>query len=143
LEYWAYVGACEQIITKFFYERLVNYMMSGETEALVLAHSQALQRWRDLMGPTKPSLAQSLDPDSIRALHGLTDTRNAVHGSGCEASFLMEMDILFPDFNIQQWYQTEEPLFRIGRASFCEHSLTHRPLAHHPDPHQEELSMSF
>ncbi|CAI8008051.1 Nucleoside diphosphate kinase 6 [Geodia barretti] len=67
---------------KFFYERLVNYMMSGETEALVLAHSQALQRWRDLMGPTKPSLAQSLAPDSIRALHGLTDTRNAVHGSG-------------------------------------------------------------
>ena len=60
----------------------MNYMMSGETEALVLAHSQAIPKWRELMGPTKPSLAQSLAPDSIRALHGLTDTRNAVHGSG-------------------------------------------------------------
>ena len=60
----------------------MNYMMSGETEALVLAHCGAIQRWRDLMGPTKPSLAQGLAPDSIRALHGLTDTRNSVHGSG-------------------------------------------------------------
>ena len=34
------------------------------------------------MGPTKPSLAQELAPGSIRALHGLTDTRNSVHGSG-------------------------------------------------------------
>ena len=34
------------------------------------------------MGPTKPTLAQTLAPGSIRGLHGLTDTRNSVHGSG-------------------------------------------------------------
>ena len=81
---------------KFFFERLVNYMMSGETEALVLAHSQAIPKWRELMGPTKPSLAQSLAPDSIRALHGLTDTRNAVHGSGqlCSFGIFTKLEVL-------------------------------------------------
>ena len=60
----------------------MNYMISGEMEALVLAHPRAIQRWRELMGPTKPTLAQTLAHGSIRGLHGLTDTRNSVHGSG-------------------------------------------------------------
>ena len=60
----------------------MNYMISGEMEALVLAHPRAIQRWRELMGPTKPTLAQTLAPGSIRGLHGLTNTRNSVHGSG-------------------------------------------------------------
>ena len=34
------------------------------------------------MGPTKPTIAQVVAPGSIRSLHGLTDTRNSVHGSG-------------------------------------------------------------
>lgn len=57
-------------------------MASGEMEALVLAHSHAIEKWRELMGPTRPSHAKVLAPGSIRAHHGLTDTRNSVHGSG-------------------------------------------------------------
>jgi len=34
------------------------------------------------MGPTKVFQCQLSNPDSIRAKHGLTDTRNATHGSG-------------------------------------------------------------
>lgn len=34
------------------------------------------------MGPTKVFKCQLSNPDSIRAKHGLTDTRNATHGSG-------------------------------------------------------------
>jgi len=34
------------------------------------------------MGPTKVFQCQLSHPDSIRAKHGLTDTRNATHGSG-------------------------------------------------------------
>ena len=57
---------------------------------------------------------------------------------GCETSFLKETDIVLPDFNVEDWYKTQEPLFRIGRVSFCEHSLAHRPLVHQ---NQEKLSV--
>ena len=70
------------LTAKFFFERLVTYMSSGETEALVLARHRAVEKWRELMGPTKPTYAKSLSPSSIRGLYGLTDTRNSVHGSG-------------------------------------------------------------
>lgn len=34
------------------------------------------------MGPTKVFKAQYSDPDTIRGQFGLSDTRNATHGSG-------------------------------------------------------------
>ena len=77
-----YLNVLMYSAAKFFFDRLVNYMASGEMEALVLAHSHAIEKWRELMGPTRPSHARSLAPHSIRAQHGLTDTRNSVHGSG-------------------------------------------------------------
>ena len=81
--YWCTLYPFRDLFTaKFFFERLVNYMSSGEMEALVLAHPRAVERWRELMGPTKPSQAQAIAPSSVRGLHGLTDTRNSVHGSG-------------------------------------------------------------
>jgi len=47
-----------------------------------LAREDAISVWRRLMGPTKVFQCQLSNPDSIRAKHGLTDTRNATHGSG-------------------------------------------------------------
>jgi len=47
-----------------------------------LAREDAISVWRQLMGPTKVFKCQLSNPDSIRAKHGLTDTRNATHGSG-------------------------------------------------------------
>jgi len=43
------------------------------------------------MGPTKVFRCQLSNPDSIRAKHGLTDTRNATHGSG---NFVLIFNIL-------------------------------------------------
>jgi nucleoside-diphosphate kinase len=37
-------------------------------------------------------------PNSIRGLYGLTDTRNACHGSDSEESALSEILKIFPDF---------------------------------------------
>lgn len=34
------------------------------------------------MGPTKVFKTIFTDPESIRGVHGLSDTRNATHGSG-------------------------------------------------------------
>lgn len=51
------------------------------------------------MGPTKVYKAIYSNPDCIRALYGLSDTRNACHGSDSEESALREISIIFPEFN--------------------------------------------
>uniref|UniRef100_A0A1B6DP29 Nucleoside diphosphate kinase-like domain-containing protein n=1 Tax=Clastoptera arizonana TaxID=38151 RepID=A0A1B6DP29_9HEMI len=66
---------------KFFYNRLVTFMTSGESEVCILAKENAIKEWRKLMGPTKVYQSVYTNPDSIRGIYGLTDTRNATHGS--------------------------------------------------------------
>lgn len=48
----------------------------------ILAKVNAIQDWRQLMGPTKVYHTIFTHPESIRGMFGLTDTRNATHGSG-------------------------------------------------------------
>lgn len=67
---------------KFFYNRLVSFMTSGPSEFYILARISAIAEWRKLMGATKVFKTQFSEPDSIRGLYGLSDTRNATHGSG-------------------------------------------------------------
>ncbi|XP_032174433.1 nucleoside diphosphate kinase 6 isoform X2 [Mustela erminea] len=66
---------------RFFYQRLVEFMASGPIRAYILAHKDAIQLWRTLMGPTRVFRARHVAPDSIRGSFGLTDTRNTTHGS--------------------------------------------------------------
>lgn len=59
---------------------------SGPIRAYILAHKDAIQLWRTVMGPTRVFRARHMAPDSIRGSFGLTDTRNTTHGSGEAAS---------------------------------------------------------
>lgn len=68
-------------------------------------------------------------PNTIRGLYGLTDTRNAVHGSDSEDSALEEIAFYFKDFSIDQWRQKEENFF-INRSKlitfdpiYCVHEV--------------------
>ncbi|RZF31966.1 hypothetical protein LSTR_LSTR012436 [Laodelphax striatellus] len=97
---------------KFFYNRLISFMSSGPIEAYVLARENAIHKWRELMGPTRVFEAQFSAPDTIRGKFGLTDTRNATHGSDSTESARREMSILFPDFDPIQWLKTNENHFR-------------------------------
>ena len=67
---------------KFFYGRLVSYMCSGPISPMILAHPDAIQHWRALMGPTKSHVARATAPHTVRGMYGLSDTRNSTHGSG-------------------------------------------------------------
>lgn len=87
---------------KFFYNRLVTFMGSGPCHAFVLQSKGSITKWRELMGPTKVYKAVYSHPDCIRALYGLSDTRNACHGSDSEESATREISILFPELNISQ-----------------------------------------
>lgn len=41
-------------------------------------------------------------PDSIRALYGISDTRNACHGSDSVESVIKEIKIFFPEFEFNE-----------------------------------------
>ncbi|CAH1398936.1 unnamed protein product [Nezara viridula] len=73
---------------KSFYKRLVEMMTSGPIEAFILAREDGIRTWRGLMGPTRALDAQYTQPTSLRGLYGLSNTRNATHGSGRPSYFI-------------------------------------------------------
>eukprot|EP00049_Salpingoeca_infusionum_P006268 m.104176 g.104176 ORF g.104176 m.104176 type:complete len:168 (+) comp13256_c0_seq1:246-749(+) len=87
---------------KMFYNRLVGFMSSGPIEALVLARQDAIAAWRSLMGPTKVYRTHYHAPSTLRGKHGLTDTRNSVHGSDSIESATAEIKFFFPDESYQE-----------------------------------------
>lgn len=86
---------------KFFFSRLTTFISSSPIYALILAKNDAIRSWRSLIG--KASVYRSIysDPDCIRSKFGLTDTRNAVHGSDSEATVFREVSFFFPDFFVR------------------------------------------
>lgn len=77
---------------KSFYERLVDFMVSGPVCVQVLSGENAIQLNRDLMGATNP---ENAEPGTIRADFAQTLSINAVHGSDSTASAAREIDYFF------------------------------------------------
>ena len=95
---------------RFFYNRLVTYMSSGSVHAHILAlpsespnDTKAITKWRALMGPTKVMKTRYTDPDTIRGMFGLSDTRNCSHGSDSLETAEREMKFFFPNFNVSDF----------------------------------------
>lgn len=80
-----------------YFEGLVEHQTSGPSVALVLEGpvngAGAIQKWRDLMGPTDPSLGTATV--HLRAKYGYGMPGNAVHGSDSPEEFQRESDIVF------------------------------------------------
>ncbi|XP_077285070.1 nucleoside diphosphate kinase 6-like [Arctopsyche grandis] len=93
---------------KFFYQRLVTSICSGPVVAHILSRENAIQRWRDMLGPTQVYKAVYSHPNSIRGQFGLTDTRNAAHGSDSLETVSQEIPIFFPEFSVEDWYTKEK-----------------------------------
>ncbi|KAF0305169.1 Nucleoside diphosphate kinase 6 [Amphibalanus amphitrite] len=92
---------------RFFHNRLVTFVSSGPLWALVLARPDAIAAWRGLMGPTKVYRAVYSHPESLRAVYGLTDTRNGLHGSDSPQSAAREIEFFFPEFDAEGWLERE------------------------------------
>ncbi|XP_049774405.1 nucleoside diphosphate kinase 6 isoform X1 [Schistocerca cancellata] len=110
---------------KFFYHRLITFMQSGPCDVYVLARKNAIQEWRKLMGPTKVYQAQYTHPDSIRGCYGLSDTRNASHGSDSPEAALKEISFFFMDIDIGKWFAEDEPLYKAGSVAFNTEEFIH------------------
>lgn len=84
-----------------FFGELVEYMTSGPSIALIMSGKDGVKRWRDLMGPTDPSTAKKIAPRSLRAVHGLSTTKNSCHGSDSWVSAAREISFACKHFNMK------------------------------------------
>ncbi len=81
-----------------FFGDLVKFMTSGPVVFLVLQAENAIQRWRDLMGPTNSNDAPA---GTIRGDFGTDLERNASHGSDAPETAKVEISYFFNATEIQ------------------------------------------
>ncbi len=75
-----------------FFGELVEFMTSGPSVVLALEKENAVQAWRDLMGPTDSTKAPK---GTIRGDFGTNVGENAVHGSDSAENARIELSYFF------------------------------------------------
>ncbi|KPJ02475.1 PREDICTED: nucleoside diphosphate kinase 6-like [Papilio xuthus] len=110
---------------KFFFNRLVTFMASGCIDLHVIAHKNAIDLWRRMLGPTKVYKAQFQEPYSLRGMFGISDTRNVAHGSDSTVSAEREIKFFFPDFSFYEWHNNDELRYRKGPIIFNKYLFQH------------------
>ena len=77
---------------KEFFGPLVDFITSGPVAGAVLEGRDAVERVRELIGPTNPLEAP---PDTIRGRWGTDITQNAIHASDSPESARREAGVFF------------------------------------------------
>ncbi|XP_074841587.1 thioredoxin domain-containing protein 3 [Carettochelys insculpta] len=85
---------------KPFFDQLVDYMSEGLSMVMILTKENAVEEWRQLMGPTDPDTAKESSPDSIRAQFAQDILRNAVHGSSNKEHALKSIEYVFGEIDL-------------------------------------------
>ena len=75
-----------------FFGSLVTFMTQGPVLAMVLEGDNAIQRWRDLMGPTDATKAPK---NTLRGTYGTSIEHNATHGSDAPETAAFEIGYFF------------------------------------------------
>ena len=75
-----------------FFGSLTAFMASGPAILLVLEASEAIKKWRTLMGATDPAKA---DPGTLRKEFAQSIERNATHGSDAPETAANEIGYFF------------------------------------------------
>ena len=75
-----------------FFPELTDFMSSGPCVLLALDAPNAIQKWRDTMGPTDPAKAA---PGTLRRDFGQSIGRNATHGSDAPETAAFELGYFF------------------------------------------------
>lgn len=82
---------------KPFFDSLCRFMSEGPAIVLALEAEGAIQKWRDLMGPTNPAQAPQ---GTIRRMFGTNIERNAVHGSDAPETAAFELSYFFAGIDL-------------------------------------------
>jgi nucleoside-diphosphate kinase len=83
-----------------FYDKLVEYTLSGPVIAMILEGEEAISVVRRLVGPT--SLNEAL-PGTIRGDYAARTRLNIVHASDSPASATRETALFFKSEEIHEW----------------------------------------
>jgi nucleoside-diphosphate kinase len=75
-----------------FFGELTEFMSSGPCVLLALEAPNAIQKWRDTMGPTDPAKASA---GTLRRDFGQSIGRNATHGSDAPETAAFELGYFF------------------------------------------------
>ncbi len=82
---------------KPFFRDLIDYMTSGPVIVQVLEGSNAVEKYRKIMGSTNPANAEE---GTIRKLHALNIQENSVHGSDSSENAEIEIKYFFDEIEI-------------------------------------------
>ncbi|XP_067148542.1 thioredoxin domain-containing protein 3 [Apteryx mantelli] len=85
---------------KPFFEPLVTCMTTGPSVIMILTKENAVEEWRQLMGPTDPEIAKVTSPESIQAQFAQDILSNAVHGSSNKEHALRSIECVFGEIDI-------------------------------------------
>ena len=85
-------GFYHEHVGKGFYQELEDFMTEGPVVLMCLEGENAIQRWRDLMGPTDATKAPK---GSLRGDFGTSIERNATHGSDAPETAAYEIGFFF------------------------------------------------
>lgn len=80
---------------KDFFDGLLDLMTEAPVLLFVITGPNAVERWREIIGPTDPANARRDFPRSIRAQFGTTISRNACHGSDSLQEAEQEVELCF------------------------------------------------
>lgn len=80
-----------------FYKDLCEFMCSGPVVVMALEGTDAVKRWREIMGATDPAKAAE---GTIRQRFGESIQNNAVHGSDSEENARTEVAFFFTSAEI-------------------------------------------
>jgi len=75
-----------------FFNSLVSFMTEGPAVVMVLERSDAIAKWREVMGATNPANAAE---GTIRKMYAESIERNSVHGSDAPETAAIEIPFFF------------------------------------------------
>ncbi|XP_059823065.1 thioredoxin domain-containing protein 6 isoform X2 [Hypanus sabinus] len=85
---------------KPFFDKLIDYMTEGPSLMMILSKENAVEEWRNLMGPTDPEEAKKIAPDSLRAKFAKDVLQNSLHGPTDQMQAMEKIQFLFGEINI-------------------------------------------
>jgi nucleoside-diphosphate kinase len=77
------------------YHDIVKQMCSGPVIAMEVRQENAVDTFRNLVGPHDPEIARHLRPNTIRGQYGLDRVQNALHCSDLPEDGLLEVEYFF------------------------------------------------